>query len=598
MEDSEKAKQEGNNFFLKGAYTKAITSYTKAISLLKSKSQENLHNIAIYYSNRAYAFFQINLFQECINDCNQAILNNPTFLKPYYRKASALLSLGNYEESENEMLKGLKECNVVLNNEVEELLNEINTQRNEEMMREKQKKEEIIKNQEKIQKILKTKENQEKNLKESKNQTFNSMKEKFFPIKKEDDFSDYLLKNSAIHIAARDSDLNSLKILLKCGVNINERGNMLITPLHFAAQDGSLEIVKYLIENGANLEAETKLCSTPLSLVCDNGRFEIVRYLIEKGCNVNHKESDKSTPLHYAAETDDDDCNILHILIENNAKLKEKDSDNMTPLDRALECNNCKAVEFLKLCESDKKQALMKFPIIMKKESMNLKKNSINDKKIECFHEMKNILHGEHDSIDLKKLESMVDICLICDTYHRASYKNLKGEKIEIINSECDASKQQKVSSERDYSKMYSMYRLDYLSGSNPYSIWLALIRSHILETWEKRTGFMRVAMKMMIDYYKENKDDWIYDYNNNQFINKCIDLWELFIIKIILKDDVIKHEVDDRIRFLFLLDEKEFNDIIEIYKKNPRAKSQYEHDKKYPIGRSIDLGIFGMENI
>lgn len=50
--------------------------------------------------------------------------------------------------------------------------------------------------------------------------------------------------------AARDGDIESVKIFVENGVNVNYKSN---APLRFALGNGHMEIVSYLIENGANL---------------------------------------------------------------------------------------------------------------------------------------------------------------------------------------------------------------------------------------------------------------------------------------------------------------------------------------------------------
>ena len=48
---------------------------------------------AIYYSNRANAFLELDQNTECINDCDQAINIDPKYVKSYYRKSKALANL-------------------------------------------------------------------------------------------------------------------------------------------------------------------------------------------------------------------------------------------------------------------------------------------------------------------------------------------------------------------------------------------------------------------------------------------------------------------------------------------------------------------------
>lgn len=130
----------------------------------------------------------------------------------------------------------------------------------------------------------------------------------------------------------------------------------------------------------------------------------------------------------------------------------------------------------------------------------------------------------------------------------------------------------------------------DHLSGLSPNSIWLGFIRSHIVEHWKTSTGMMRVYIKMMTDYYETSVKNE--DYSLSPIMEKliCI-IWPIFFMKIICKDEMIQAEQDERTRLLFLLDENEFKEVLGWYKIYPLAKSQKDHDLKFPPGKMVNFG-------
>ena len=67
-----------------------------------------------------------------------------------------------------------------------------------------------------------------------------------------------------LHEAALGDYIESAKLLIGKGVDVERRAGCKETPLHRAAQGGSLRVAKLLIENGANIEAEDKSRDTPL----------------------------------------------------------------------------------------------------------------------------------------------------------------------------------------------------------------------------------------------------------------------------------------------------------------------------------------------
>jgi tetratricopeptide (TPR) repeat protein len=60
-------KEAGNKAFAQKKYTEAVKQYTMAIEI----SQETPNHI--YFANRANAYLEMGLFEECIADCNQAM---------------------------------------------------------------------------------------------------------------------------------------------------------------------------------------------------------------------------------------------------------------------------------------------------------------------------------------------------------------------------------------------------------------------------------------------------------------------------------------------------------------------------------------------
>ena len=106
-------------------------------------------------------------------------------------------------------------------------------------------------------------------------------------------------------IAAQNGHLNSVKILLGYGADIEDRGTIKIgdevvegcTPLWGAACSGRLDVVKLLIERNADVDGRTLKGSTPLRTAAYEGHLDVVRCLVERGADVNARNDDESTPL-------------------------------------------------------------------------------------------------------------------------------------------------------------------------------------------------------------------------------------------------------------------------------------------------------------
>jgi ankyrin repeat protein len=88
--------------------------------------------------------------------------------------------------------------------------------------------------------------------------------------------------------AVKNNDLEKVKVLIEKDaslVNIkDEAGN---TPLHHAAIIGSIETIKLLLSKGADINARNTQLNTPLHEAIQSKKENISALLIEKGADLN-----------------------------------------------------------------------------------------------------------------------------------------------------------------------------------------------------------------------------------------------------------------------------------------------------------------------
>ena len=89
---AEQWKAKGNDHFAASKYTQAVDCYTKAIQAHSSNPAEG--NIAVYFSNRSAAYFNLKQLNPALDDAISAIKHDKTFLKAYVRQSTVLTSLG------------------------------------------------------------------------------------------------------------------------------------------------------------------------------------------------------------------------------------------------------------------------------------------------------------------------------------------------------------------------------------------------------------------------------------------------------------------------------------------------------------------------
>nr|AEE62915.1 unknown [Dendroctonus ponderosae] len=89
VELAETFKNEANEYFKKQSYNAAIELYTKAI--------EQNPNVPVYYSNRSFAYLKTECFGYALNDATKSIELDPTYVKGFYRRADAHMSIGKWK---------------------------------------------------------------------------------------------------------------------------------------------------------------------------------------------------------------------------------------------------------------------------------------------------------------------------------------------------------------------------------------------------------------------------------------------------------------------------------------------------------------------
>lgn len=74
-------------------------------------------------------------------------------------------------------------------------------------------------------------------------------------------------EDTCLHIAAWRGDVRSLELLLKAGLDINDRGDMGMTPLHCAKTQQAAD---FLIANGASLDIRDEFGRLPHEVARDS----------------------------------------------------------------------------------------------------------------------------------------------------------------------------------------------------------------------------------------------------------------------------------------------------------------------------------------
>ena len=99
-----------------------------------------------------------------------------------------------------------------------------------------------------------------------------------------------------------------------------------------ASKYGKVNTVKVALRIGANLNKPDKSGYAPLTVAVGNGHYAVVKELIRAGANVNIRDNDGYTPLVLAANAGDDHLEIVRELLRAGADINAVDNDGWTAL--------------------------------------------------------------------------------------------------------------------------------------------------------------------------------------------------------------------------------------------------------------------------
>eukprot|EP00435_Cladocopium_sp_Y103_P044130 s622_g12.t1 len=157
-----------------------------------------------------------------------------------------------------------------------------------------------------------------------------------------------------LHHAAHQGHVESIRLLLEAGADLEAPDNLGMTPFCVAAWQGHIQCVYFLFEAGANKDQPTPEDEmSPLHYAAANNHLEIVRFLVEAGSNKDQPELDGTTPMHLAAN--EGHLDMIRLLVQLGASTDVQISDEyedhgwngFTPMHIAVEQERLEIVGFL-----------------------------------------------------------------------------------------------------------------------------------------------------------------------------------------------------------------------------------------------------------
>lgn len=140
-----------------------------------------------------------------------------------------------------------------------------------------------------------------------------------------------------IHYAIEKNHIDIVqKLIALTVVDVNFSTSRKNTLLHIACNQGNLDIVQILLEKNSKVNAIGEYGYSPLHYVAINGCVNIVEELLKYKCDVSLKDKRENTPLHLAVINNNIDT--IKCLVKNGADIDARNFDNKTPLEIAQIC--------------------------------------------------------------------------------------------------------------------------------------------------------------------------------------------------------------------------------------------------------------------
>ena len=129
--------------------------------------------------------------------------------------------------------------------------------------------------------------------------------------------------------AAGNGRLNTAKLLIKHGAQIDLETGDGATALYVAAQNDHLPIVQLLLENGSKIDATKDDGWTPLMSAAKRGYMGVAKLLIRHGAQIDLKNGDGVTAFYAAAQNNQ--LPMVQLLLENRSKVDAAMKNGWTP---------------------------------------------------------------------------------------------------------------------------------------------------------------------------------------------------------------------------------------------------------------------------
>lgn len=154
--------------------------------------------------------------------------------------------------------------------------------------------------------------------------------------------NDSLEGKTPLIIAVGNSYIDTAKILIENGADVNSVNFEGWSALSYAVNNGDIEIAKLLLTNKAKIKGALLLAiKSPIA----ESRIDMIKLLIDNKANINYADDDGFTPLNIAIESGD--MELTKFLITNGANVNSLMQDGVSLIGYAIAQNNMDLLQIL-----------------------------------------------------------------------------------------------------------------------------------------------------------------------------------------------------------------------------------------------------------
>lgn len=170
----------------------------------------------------------------------------------------------------------------------------------------------------------------------------------------------------------RRTSVEMVRLLLKHGAPVDQKGDDRETPLYIAVHNGLRDVVPFLLAAGANVnETNGRDGDTALHVACRLGFEGLTLMLIDANANINIRNARMETPLYAAAKNGKHDIVYQLLLRDANRNLGNEEGKN--PLYIASENEHRACVDLLKVEKKYLKEAKAQVDVDLKMQKPPMK---------------------------------------------------------------------------------------------------------------------------------------------------------------------------------------------------------------------------------